>query len=203
MALHDYDHIKHHDRIVRVYYDAIIDLVRENKIDDITVQMILDKTGTARGTFYKYFSDKYSLMNYVYYHDIKDNYVNHFNADTFVSSSEQIYVKHYEKKDYYKKLFLMTGQNNFFDWMKQFWIEAGQAVSYVKYGGFVSNVQYYSTLAFSLGLSEITKKWILSDCKDLTPAEMAIVCGKNLVSDSDIFFVDDKEIASNALNTNI
>lgn len=45
------------------------ELIRETTIDKITVVKICEKAGISRRNFYRYFNDKYDVVNYIYYHD--------------------------------------------------------------------------------------------------------------------------------------
>ncbi len=41
-------------------------LITKKHFEDITIQMIADEAGVSRATFYRYFRDKYDIMNYNY-----------------------------------------------------------------------------------------------------------------------------------------
>ncbi|MBR6528566.1 MAG: TetR family transcriptional regulator [Firmicutes bacterium] len=52
--------------VTRTYYSIILSfnmLLEENDFDKITVEMIIKKAGVGRSTFYRYFKDKYDVMN--------------------------------------------------------------------------------------------------------------------------------------------
>ena len=55
-------------RTRQILIDAVKSLLEKRQFDDITVQNILDEAGVSRKTFYRYFSDKYDLVN-AYYND--------------------------------------------------------------------------------------------------------------------------------------
>ncbi len=44
--------------------EALVELVQEKPLDNITVQDIAARAGVNRATFYAHFEDKYALMNY-------------------------------------------------------------------------------------------------------------------------------------------
>ncbi len=58
----------------KIITDAAFSLFREFPFDVITVQMILNKAEVSRKTFYKYFEDKYELME-LYYRRTMDQYI--------------------------------------------------------------------------------------------------------------------------------
>ncbi len=52
------------DRTKQDILDSFNELVQHHDFDSITVKMITDKAGVGRATFYRYFKDKYDVMNY-------------------------------------------------------------------------------------------------------------------------------------------
>lgn len=88
------------------------DLMRGKTIDNISVNEICQKTGLNRRTFYRYFRDKYEVVEWIYYHDYL------LNTEHFEDWSIWDYMPHiarvlYEDRAYYANAFLYTGQNAF------------------------------------------------------------------------------------------
>ena len=54
------------DRTQEAILNAFNTLIEKNDFDKITIQMIIDEAGVGRTTFYRYFKDKYDVMNYNY-----------------------------------------------------------------------------------------------------------------------------------------
>ena len=179
-----------HNKIVRQYHDAIIKLVEENPINKISIQMILDETQTSRRTFYKYFVDKFALMNYVYYHDMKEHYIR-YESNLLKSSETPLKINledskniYYEKKAYYAKLFKYEGQNSFCDFHEKLWTAFFQEIIPDYLGEGVYNTESdYTVKAYINGLFKITKEWLLSDCTSMTPEEMANVTYKYMTEE--------------------
>ena len=46
--------------------DCFNALSRKYSLDKITVNMIIEESGVSKATFYRYFLDKYDVMNYNY-----------------------------------------------------------------------------------------------------------------------------------------
>lgn len=55
--------------IKRAMSQGMKTLMSEMKFDDITVADICDVSAVSRRTFYRYFQDKYDLLNFVHYDD--------------------------------------------------------------------------------------------------------------------------------------
>jgi AcrR family transcriptional regulator len=47
---------------------ALVDLIREKRFDDITVQNLIDRAGVGRSTFYSHFRDKEDAFEYQWRH---------------------------------------------------------------------------------------------------------------------------------------
>ena len=56
---------------------AMLDLTKEKRMDKITVQDIIERSGIAKQTFYNHFKDKFDLMNYAYESDTRAIYENY------------------------------------------------------------------------------------------------------------------------------
>lgn len=54
------------DRTKRDIVEAFNQLIATERFDQITAQRIAAKAGVSRATFYRYFKDKYDVMNYNY-----------------------------------------------------------------------------------------------------------------------------------------
>ncbi len=55
-------------RVRRTYsclFNAMLDLLKEKSLEDITVNELCDRAIVGRGTFYKHFSDKYDFFSFV------------------------------------------------------------------------------------------------------------------------------------------
>jgi len=114
----EYEHIKH-NRIVKLYYNAIVKLLSKMPAEKISVQMILDETETSRCTFYKYFPDKFALMNYVYYYD-------NWQLEELKKQPAHVwkdYTVYDSKIEYYQHLFQYEGQNSFREFYRRLWLK--------------------------------------------------------------------------------
>lgn len=49
------------------------EILKDTPVEKITVKMITDKTGILRPTFYKYFQDKYEIIEWIFDQEIRKN----------------------------------------------------------------------------------------------------------------------------------
>ena len=58
------------------FSEALYQLLQTNKFDDITVNQIIDASNKSRTTFYRYYKDKYQVLEYLF-HTKLSPYLNH------------------------------------------------------------------------------------------------------------------------------
>ena len=97
-------------------YHAIIDgfnrLIKDKDFNKISVDMIMKKAGVSRSTFYRYFKDKYEVMN-ANFKNLLDHY-----SDPEISSSYRdlcfhLFVYAQENPKLLRKAMASTGYNSF------------------------------------------------------------------------------------------
>lgn len=165
--LPEYEKVKF-NKVGWLYYNAIIELLDEYEVDEISVQMILERTETSRSTFYKYFSDKYALMHYVHYHDVMTSNM-YFSAENLTKAFSQ-------KINFYKKLYRYEGQNSFREFYRTFWVNSFRQNFMEK-----NNNEEYTAIINSVflfyadGLFSLTRDWVLSDCTNISDKDILTI----------------------------
>lgn len=100
------------DIIKNAVAEGTKDLMREKTIDRISVSEICGKTGLNRRNFYRYFRDKYEVVEWIYYHDYLLN-TQHFEGWSIWDYMPHIAAVLYSDRAFYLNAFLYTGQNSF------------------------------------------------------------------------------------------
>lgn len=95
--------------------EATKSLIRAHSIDTITVTEICDKANVNRRTFYRYFHDKYEVVEWIYYHDALVN-SEHFKDWSVFDYMSRILESLYEDRKYYVNALKYHGQNSFRDY---------------------------------------------------------------------------------------
>ncbi|MBR6331752.1 MAG: TetR/AcrR family transcriptional regulator [Dehalococcoidales bacterium] len=122
MELLEYEHVKDNATTHRLI-DAIVELVNEKSIDSITTTEIANRAGINRATFYSYFSDKYALIKYVYYHAVKDMDEMFKRYDTFIYSSKHIKKALSTTGQFLAKALESSGDHSLASFISYYWIK--------------------------------------------------------------------------------
>lgn len=100
--------------------DAAFSLFREFPFDTITVQMILNRAEVSRKTFYKYFADKYALMELYYRNEMDRNITENYNGHNW----EEIVCRLYDfikiDRSYFRHVNNTTGQGSFWEFLRDY-----------------------------------------------------------------------------------
>lgn len=164
--------------------DALEQLLEDaDSLQDISVKDILEKCGLSRPTFYRYFSDKYDVVNwsYTYYvEELTDLY-----GKSAAISNENLLRRFirffYDKRNYFYKVMDYVGQNSFYDhylscltrWYAAVRDQsAGEAAP-------LSVEERYMLLYFAAGISRMLKEWLLGGCKE-SPEQILEIITQNM-----------------------
>jgi len=104
-------------RTRQILLDAVKTLLEKHQFDDITVQDILNEAGVSRGTFYKYFTDKYDIVNTYFKDHISKEMICKYNGENYDEICLKIYNFIKENKKFYKNVISYTGQDSFCDFL--------------------------------------------------------------------------------------
>lgn len=154
----------------KILAESIIDLLEKDTIDNITVNMIIKKSGVARATFYKYFHDKMDLMMYIFHSFMQTNFEYSSNV-----SHVEIYTRSLElmknNQKYFTNAFKSEGQNSCAAVLCDYSIKLCEA-SYVAGKG-IDKLTFEEKMWIDFntaGAIVIIKKWVQSGMNE--PPEM-------------------------------
>ena len=97
-------------------YNSIIDafnrLIAEKDFNKITVEMIMEKAGVSRSTFYRYFKDKYDVMN-ANYKNLLDYYLDPSRSTNYRDLCFHLFEYAQKNLAIFKNALGSTGFNSF------------------------------------------------------------------------------------------
>ena len=91
------------------------ELMRQQTVDEISVTEICEKVGLSRRNFYRYFQDKFEVVQWIYYHDSLME-VKHYADWTIWDHFPHITETLYSDRAFYRNAFKFKGQNSFRDY---------------------------------------------------------------------------------------
>jgi len=94
------------------------ELIRQGSIESITVTEICEKTGMNRRSFYRYFRDKFEVVDWIYYHDSLID-VSHYDGWSIFDYMPRIMESLYSDRRYYVNALKYKGQNSFREYCTQ------------------------------------------------------------------------------------
>lgn len=155
-------------RILQAFYD----LVQNYSFDCITIDMILKKSEVSKSTFYRYFHDKYELMDLYYRDSLNKIFKNADNLSWF--DTTYLIIEFLNKHEtFFKNIFKTEGQNSFFNFLSEYTVLFCKN-TYIRNKG-SEDLSFEESAAIELycyGSVAITKKWVCSGMPQ-SPKELA------------------------------
>ncbi len=100
------------DVVIKAIAETTKNLIREKSVEKITVAEICEKTGVNPRTFYRYFKDKYEVVEWIYAHSSLT--MGHSEPDwSFWDYWPYIAKLLYDDRLFYRHVFQYHGQNSF------------------------------------------------------------------------------------------
>lgn len=150
--------------------DAFIALLSSKPLEGIKVHEITEKAGISKATFYRLFSDKYDVMQWIIKSKIEEivsiapdmQY-----WDTWVDSLLQYFFAH---KDYYRQLVTYQGQNSF----PLFFTAFASELTLKKLCAHNEDISpediAFSVSLYTAGCTHMICQWLLGGCKTPIPS---------------------------------
>lgn len=151
--------------------NAFNSLIETTDFDKITVQMIAEKAGIGRTTFYRYFQDKYDVMNYNYMRYLQD-YLVSGQINTFEDFFNIMTAEGTEFFRHIKKIFDSTGANSFQNYLYEASFQAVHLV-FMSRGKSLSPTEYLQYSFLCHGIPHLYESWIKGEYSGLTSEEAA------------------------------
>ena len=126
------------DFMVSRTYNAIIDafvrLIKEHEFNKISVEMIMEKATVSRSTFYRYFKDKYDVMN-ANYKNLLDYYVSPERSSNYRDLCYHLFKYGQENLSVFKNALTSTGFNSLHNFIYKFSYDTALAITQANRNG--------------------------------------------------------------------
>lgn len=91
-------------------WDAFYELCRTTPFEKLTVEKIIRQSGVSKATFYRYFRDKYDVLNYNSM-AVAERIIGGQPCDNWQEFLKCMFKEIESEADYYRKAFKTSGQN--------------------------------------------------------------------------------------------
>ena len=160
------------DRTKNDILRAFNTLVEKKAFDKITVQMIAKEAGVGRTTFYRYFKDKYDVMNYNYTYFLQQ-YLLTGDMETFEDFFYYMTSEGTEFFRHIKKIFDSVGANSFHNYMYEASFFAVQMVLAARGKPELTPIETMQYQYLCHGIPFLYESWIKGEYPDITAREAA------------------------------
>lgn len=143
------------------------ELLQENSFSSLSVQDIATACNISRSTFYRYFDDKYSLMNWIYLQHINEIIMLNSSITSWKNLVFEIYSFIQRKKNFFKKVIHYQGQNSLVDFIYSCSYDYCQNIlkEALQLSELPEDIDF-SIRLYCGGTVHILKEWIASDAKE-------------------------------------
>lgn len=141
------------------------DMVEEMPLEQIRIQDLIVRSGVSKSTFYRYFQDKYDVMDQVY-QSATDSLVQELPALTnWKTWSYQFFAHIRQHKKFYRSLISYKGQNSLQESMALYFSRNSKTDIYQKLGcDKLTEELDFAVEAFNYVCAFANIKWICEGC---------------------------------------
>ena len=158
------------ERTERDIISAFNRLLSKNDIEKITTQMIADEAMISRATFYRYFKDKYDVLNRNY-KDLLDRHLNH--CSNYRDLYKELYCFARSEWSDFHRAFHTTGVNSFENYVFRYSRSVVEEITRQNRNGQgLTEEENLQLDVFCFGTTYMYRKWTFSQY-ELDPDEAA------------------------------
>ena len=139
--------------------DVFNEMLKTTPMQKITVEGICSRAQIAKSTFYKYYLDKYDIMNYNYKLIIDSNIKSRDNY-TWTELFKAILDFMQSHASAMRKSFETQGVNSFNSFMYDYSVDLVQTTSHIVRGTELSPQEAFQTSVFCHGSVDMCKDWL-------------------------------------------
>lgn len=158
------------DRTKDCIINAFNNLIKYNEFEKISVEMIIKEAKISKATFYRYFKDKYDVMN-TNYKILLDDYSR--KSTNYKDLYEGLYKYGIKNWKFMQRAFDTTGCNSFCEYIGKYSYQMVEQVTRQNRNGKgLSEEEKLQLDVYCIGISYMYKNWI-QEKYALSPSEAA------------------------------
>lgn len=148
----------------RVLAQALKELMQTQSLHKISVGDICEQCSMNRKSFYYHFKDKYDLVNWIYYTEFFDSFLQ--DNPTGGEAIERICKFFADNRQFYKNALQLRGQNSFYEYFGEVLTPVIRANLAGAFAG--DEDQDFYLLLYSEVMRDVIVRWLLDD-KQIPP----------------------------------
>jgi len=170
-----------------LFASAVIELLKKQNLEEITVKQIVDQSGLSRQSFYVYYHDKFDLINQIYLSD-SENATR--STSTFYTNLWSFMEIMKQKKNFYLNALKYNGQNSLCASMAEhsFKVHSELIIPKIKDNATVAKVTQ-SIHIHSYGLAFAQMNWALTGMK-IPPKELSRIMVDSMPDIMKQYYID-------------
>lgn len=159
-------------RTRKIIISAFNTLIKTHNIEKITVEMILKEADVSKATFYRYFNDKYEVMN-SNYKELLDRFSAPDCSSSYIELYEKLYKYGIRNWKFLQRAFETTGYNSFCEFISEYSYDLIVRITKQNRNGKgLTEIEKMQCDVLCLGVSYMYRNWIFEKYP-LTPSEAA------------------------------
>ncbi len=152
--------------------NAFLFLIKDREFSKISVEMIMEKASVSRSTFYRYFKDKYDVMNATY-KNLLDYYMAPDRSKSYRDLCYHLFKYGQEHLSIFKNALNSTGFNSFSNFIYEYSYKTALAITRSNRNGQgFTPVEELQVDVFCNGICAVYKK-IVSQSYSINPMDAA------------------------------
>jgi probable dihydroxyacetone kinase regulator len=157
--------------------ESVKELVKTMPFEKLTIKRITDKAGLIRPAFYRYFLDKYDVIDWILRTEVLEDVFREAETGDRKGALTMLFSKMGEEKEFYRKVFQISGQNSIEESLERQLMEWYKGVLEKEPGLLPAKgnpvLEPERVAAYkSAGLARFIKDWILDVHMDPTPQQL-------------------------------
>lgn len=147
-------------------------LIKKSSMERITIDQLVKEAGISRATFYRYFKDKYDVMNYNY-KILLDSMGTPEKSNSYKDLYRNLYKYGQKNWKFLQNAFETTGRNSFGEYIETYSMQLVEQITMHNRGGSgLTETEKLQCDVFIRGIPYMYRKWIFEKYT-LSPDEAA------------------------------
>lgn len=142
------------------------ELLKNESFDHITIHDICDNCSISRMTFYRYFRDKYELMNWVYISQMRTIFNNNLDFSGWIVIIDKMLDIIIQNSQYFMKVANTKGQNSFEEFLVSYGMEYCMLSLKKEFHDDIPTALIYAVRFYCVGTTRLVLEWIKGGMKE-------------------------------------